>query len=482
MNTRKLFTLGFLVVLLLMAFSALTMAQKTYYLNVTDGDDSYTGANQTNSPPGSGPKRTINGVVLDAASLTAGTTITVNIAAGTYNVDQSGIGGGNDGAGVAITGNFNYVFVVSLFNLNTTVTIPAGLTVNVSTGRSVTWQAAGGTEKLTVSAALNLTKGTFDVSGLNAFNTSGSTVVTRDAGTISGTVTHGSNVSVVYVGSGNKTAGNEVPANIGTGSINIWQTSGTVTFGAALTASTGGIVVTSGSATFSNTVTLSPNDAASDGIVNNSASGVLTFNGAVTFNQRNEATVVDLITNVSSGSIVVNGGLAFVNNSTASNTFGDVTGKTITNAAGGTVTLAGGISRTLGTDGTNDMEYFVGLVNAAGGTVNIGGGGATTINDNIANDGGGKINLNGSVTFSGATLSNNNASSTVALGSNTLTISSAATVVNAGAFTSSGIGTGFVNFTKTSGAAAWNGTGATANIQRDGKISLTFDASAYDRR
>jgi fibronectin-binding autotransporter adhesin len=477
MNTRKLFTFGFLIVLLLMAFTAITMAQKTYYLNVTDGDDSYTGANQTNSPPGSGPKRTINGVVLDAASQTAGTTITVNIAAGTYNVDQSGIGGGNDGAGVAITGNYNYVFVVSLFNANTTVTIPAGLTVNVSTGRSVTWQAAGGTEKLTVSAALNLTKGTFDVSGLSAFNTSSSTVVSRDAGTITGTVTHGSNVSVVYTGSGNKTAGNEVPANIGTGSINVIQTSGTVTFGAAVTASTGGIVLTSGSATFTNAITLTPSTGTSLALINNSASGTLTFNGAVTVNGR--AAQGNFVNNASSGSIVFNGGLAFVNNSSASGSWAAASA-TLLNAAGGTLTLSGGISETISTDpsGPTDYDFTVALTNGAAGTVNVGGGGATTINDNITNDNNGKINLNGSVTFSGAALSNNSGSSTFALGGYTLTVSSAATVTNAGAFTSSGVGTGFVTFTKSSGTANWNGVGSTANIERDGKVALVFDASA----
>ena len=477
MNTRKLFSLGALVVVLLMAFSALTLAQTTYYLNVTDGDDSYTGANAVNSPSGSGPKRTINGVVLDAASLTAGTTVTVNIAAGTYNVDQSGIGGGNDNAGVAITGNFNYVFVVSQFNTLTTVTIPQGLTINVSTGRTVTWQGATSAEKLTVSAALNLTKGTFDVSGLNAFNTSSSTVVTRDAGTVSGTVTHGSNVSVVYVGSGNKTAGNEVPANIGTGSINMWQTSGTVTFPNALTASTGGIVSTTSGATFSGAITLTPALAASSGIVNNSASGVLTFNGAVTVNARSAQS--NFVNNAGGGSIVFNAALAFVNNSSSSLTWAAASA-TLLNATGGTLTLAGGISETIATDPgppSVDYAFTVALTNTAGGTVNVGGTASTTINDNITNNGGGKVNLNGAVTFSGTALSNNNASSVVALGSNTLTVSGAATVTNAGSFTSSGIGTGFVNFTKTSGAAAWNGTGATANIQRDGKVSLTFDAS-----
>jgi hypothetical protein len=468
MNARNLFISLVLLVGLIVLTSPATFAQTTLYLNVTNGDDSYSGVNPINDPPLSGPKRTISGIVSKVATLTAGTTVTVRTAAGEYSVAP-------DNAGVTIGGNYNYIFVDSLFNTLNTVTIPANLTIAVSAGRTVTWKgvATPAVEGVTVNNLI-LTTGVLDVSGLANFTVTGGSTVTRAAGSITGTVTHGDNNLVVFTGTGNKTAGSEVPAYIGTGSITVNQTSGTVTFGSALAATTGGIVLTSGNATFSGALTFTPGGSAGAGIVNNSTSGALVLSGAVTVKARSAQ--ANYINNNSTGTLSVTGALSFVNSS-ASGSTGNATA-TILNNSTGTLNITGGLSQTTTTVSSVDYTFVVDLTNT-GGTVALGGGSGTTVNGNVVNNtAGGHINLAGSVLANG-NVSNAAALAVIALGSNNLTVKSGAaqTVTNTGSITSSGIGTGILIFDG-DGAKTLTGGGSLPNIQRIGKGALGLDASA----
>ena len=114
MNIKNLLKLGFVLILFTTFLGSFASAQ-TKYLNSTDGDDSYTGDNPTNNPLGSGPKRTLEGAF---AAFASGTT--VYMSAGTYNFDQSGIGGGNDANGYTLgTGaNKSMTFIVQTYNSN----------------------------------------------------------------------------------------------------------------------------------------------------------------------------------------------------------------------------------------------------------------------------------------------------------------------------------------------------------------------------
>lgn len=507
MNTSKLFKLGSLLIVLLMAFSVVAQAQQTMYLNVTDGDDSYTGANATNNPAGTGPKRTFNGIVAGVASLTAGSTVTINVAAGTYNINQSGIGGGNDAAGVSITGNYNYVFNINTYNSLTTATIPAGLTVNVSSTRTVTFKANdAGVQDVTVTSVLTLTAGTLDVSQLKAFNVSSGATVTRTEGSVNGAVTYSGNYTVVFNGTTSKTAGTEVPASIGTGTLTVSQASGTVTFPNVLSASTttGGVQLTgAGSAVFNATVTLALSTTTPGApLIQNTAAGSLTFAGGISVSARGTGTPTtnafgNFIVNGSTGSLTISGPLTFTNNTTSTSAaYGDVTAN-IVNSSTGTVNVSGIMTQVKGAFSSSvSYDFIVSASNASTGTLSFGSSaGASTLNGTLANGAAGTVNINGAATVSGAVtndaagkinvnaattfaaaLSNNNAGSSVVLGGNTLTLTAATTHTNAGSITSSGIGTGGVVFSNT-GAITWNGTGAVPNVTNSNTGAVTFAAA-----
>ncbi len=78
---NKLFKLGALLVVLMLFVAFNTFAQlSTVYVDVTNGSNTYTGANATNNPAGTGPKATIGGGLGTVAN--GGTLV---IMAGTYN-------------------------------------------------------------------------------------------------------------------------------------------------------------------------------------------------------------------------------------------------------------------------------------------------------------------------------------------------------------------------------------------------------------
>ena len=69
MFTKNLFKLSALLVVLVLLVAANTFAQlSTVYVDVTNGSDTYSGANATNNPPNAGPKATIGGGLSAVAS------------------------------------------------------------------------------------------------------------------------------------------------------------------------------------------------------------------------------------------------------------------------------------------------------------------------------------------------------------------------------------------------------------------------------
>ncbi|MBI3587387.1 MAG: hypothetical protein HY088_09685, partial [Ignavibacteriales bacterium] len=67
MNTRNIFKLGSLLMLVLMIVSVTAFAQqRTWYVNSAIGSDGYDGQSATVTPPTIGPKKTINRAITEA--------------------------------------------------------------------------------------------------------------------------------------------------------------------------------------------------------------------------------------------------------------------------------------------------------------------------------------------------------------------------------------------------------------------------------
>lgn len=485
MNFKNLLKLGTLTLLVTLVLSSLSYGQTIRYLNSTDGDDSYTGENPTNNPLGTGPKRTLEGAFDAFASGT-----TVYMAAGIYNYNQSGIGGGNDANGYTlptVAGNKSMTFIVQTYNANNVVTLNGGpLVIQSGTGTVKFEAATAGVQSITFSGAgLTLTSGTLDVSGITFNATANPLAITRTEGAVVGTPVYTSTANtVLYNGTTSKTAGGEMPATINT--LTFSQTAAsTITFNNAITFGTtgGGITNTlpSNNAVFNGKVSLTaPAAVVTPTIVNSQATSTWTFAGGIDVNSTVAANgiVIDV---TGAGTINVTGQLTFYQRDITGTNDGNNT-STVQNTAGGTLGLTGGVVEVAtafgaGTNFTAARTSVVNFVNNAGGTANLGGGTSTTFTGTFTTGAAaGLVNIVGPVSVSGVLT--NGAGHTIALGTNTLTLSNVGAHTNTGNVTSTGVGSGELIFNKTTaGAITWNGAGNVPNIKNSGAGGVTLAAA-----
>lgn len=225
--------IGAALVVLMTAFIGVgqVMAQTTYYVDVITGLDTYNGSQMAVGGAPNGPFKTISKAVTEAVD---GDTIV--ILAGDYTAEASQTIAEDLTLQVRTSGgNLNVVFEGF-----TIATAGKTLTLGVET------PASGGTflsEPTPDGDELVLTAGTVNVTGGLTFS-SGSTI-TRTNGTLTGIAPTVTNLNVTYTGAlaGGITAGNELPSNIGTGTLTFAHTAATVTG-----TSTSAAVVTSTSA------------------------------------------------------------------------------------------------------------------------------------------------------------------------------------------------------------------------------------------
>jgi hypothetical protein len=468
--------------------SSFSYGQSTYYLNSTDGDDSYTGANPTNAVFGTGPKRTLEGAF---AAFPDGAT--VYMAAGNYNYDQSGIGGGNDANGYtlpSVAANKSMTFIVQTYNSNNVASLNGGpLTIQNGTG-TITFKAeTAGTQSISFDGnTITLTSGKLDVTGITFAATATLGAINRVDGALVGAPTYANNsIVLTYTNTGDISAGGEVPGTLGT--LNLNGTAGKkVTFSNPIVFNTnsGGIFNTTGEdAVFNGLVTLKANATnATPRIFNNVNAADWTFAGGVLvqMTQNDAGANTGTITNNGTGSVVVTGALTFEQRDVAGVTNASYTA-IVENLAAGKVNLTGGVIEntfTVPSSGTNytsaaGTKYtpVVSYNNAAAGQVEIGGGVSTTFTGTFTTGAAaGKVTLKGPVTVVGALT--NGAGHTIALGSSDLTLKAGLT--NGGTFSSAGVGSGWLVFT----VATTDATGGTfSNIKSTatGAVSLTTSAT-----
>ncbi len=432
MNFKKLFLM--LTFFVLMGTTA--FAQTTWYVNNTTGDD-LVGVGTAVSP-----YKTIN----KAIAVSSANDI-ISIASDTY-------GEGN----VAITKALT--FVATTYNSLSTVTITNGITINTTNSTDVVAFGVTG-QKFNLGStatALKLTKGNLQITSANVIIAGGGTI-TRTAGTLDNTPTV-TNANVLYDGTVDISAGAEMPANIGSGSLTVNITAGkTATFANAIT-TTGGVTITTGNATFSsnltlgasnltntpagNTVQVAGNITFTSGIIANANTGSVTVSGSVTWTLAANM-AGNAVDNTGNGTVSLNGAVSFVHDGV---TAADYTGL-INNAGTGTVTFLQGVSvtsatiaavvytpRISATNASTGLLKFLAsatiydLTNNAG-TITLTGG---TVNNTVANNTAlGTLDIQANTTFAGATIGNGNATAVIKLTSNTLTLTNgAAAVTNTG--------------------------------------------------
>ncbi len=472
-----------------LVFTASTSLATTWYVNSTNGDDlNYNGLAATASGLNVGPFQTIAHAISSAVD---GDTIMV--ATGTY-------GEANVNVAKSLT------FISYQGPSGTAATITNGITINGS-GKTVNLGLSGsmGFNLGSTANALKLTAGTLNILSANVTIASGGTI-TRTNGTVNASPTV-TNVNVTYgAATGSLTAGPEMPANLGSGSLTVGNTGNSVTFTSAIT-TTGGITVSSGGATFSGNLTLTAANLTNSGTgtvtvggnvsmlgnagttavgnIVNSNTGTLNLNGTVTFDQTQNAFSNGFVQNTSTGTINAGGSVTWMVYGTnfSSNVIDN------SNAGAGTISFTGGVVfQKASTGGTNSTGLInnngtgtvtvsslsevsatisgtsytpvISVTNASSGTVNIGG----TVNGAVTNDNAGTVALNSSSTFSGG-VSNNNAGSIIKLGAYTLTLSGGPTVANAGHIISSTAGQiGSGTLAITTSAATINGGGELPNL------------------
>lgn len=481
MNLKQLF----LMLTLLVALGTTMFAQNTIYVDVTNGSDTYTGANATNNPAGTGPKATFAAGVAALANVANGGTIIIK--AGTYAeaLDFT------TGLPANVT---SYTIQLTQLNANNDVAFTGGASVINKTGLTVTITQSVGTEKITqTSTTLNMTLGTINLGTSAAWVLpTGTTINLAGASGFSNAApSKTTNISLNYTGGSTITAGQESNyGSFGTGTITVAKTAGTgVTFPNAITA-VGGITITSGNATFDGAVTVS---AGATDVVNN-GTGTLTFNGAVTLGPLVTGAALDAniasIENTSSGSIVNNSTTTFsVPTTLAAAAFAQGAGTdAILNSGTGSLLLNGAVTLNAPNNTTgNDYSFFAentstgtltigtvstpssgaanfeGTLNLAGaataGTINVSGG---TYANTVTVLAGHTLNVNGATTVGGVFTN----AGTTALGANALTLSgNVAHVTVGGTVTATAPGGIFV--TSTGAGISFNG-GTLGNLTNNG--------------
>ena len=528
MNTKTLLKLSALLFVVLFAtVSAFAQGLSTVYVNVTDGSDTYTGANSTNSPAGTGPVATIN----KGLSLLADNGKLV-ISAGTYL-------GGNGASGNVDINTTTYSRLVtgltiesSAFGGNNTVSLSAGQFIYNVSGGTLTFGATAGTETFSITTAGLVVGSTTNNSNIAISNTNFVTLASGSFIQMYGTSAFtsaapkkGTNLNLWYVGSGSPTAGPESNyGTYGTGSIQVNKSSGTVTFpnamtftgwatatadnadnaiqilsgnavfggaitiGAAgsssVTPTTGDIIVAGTSnATFNGPVTVlilgqTAQLAGDVGNIENQGSGNVTFAAAVQWNlQYNDATAAinfasgvgtDLIRNYVGGAIAFNAGVTLNAGTATSGATATVLSVFANNVGAGTLTLGTVTAAEAVPVSSSSVKKVVNLsvVNASTGTVNVAGAIRGALTNSAAASG--TVNVTGATTVSGVLT--NGATKTIALGAYTLTLNTAgANLTNGGTITAS---TGGVAVTHTSGTASFDG-GTLSNVTISGSGGTT---------
>jgi len=518
MNLYNLFKkVGFLLLLVtLFTFTANAQGLSTVYVDVTNGLVSNTGANPDNSVAGLGPKATINGGL--SALANNGTLV---IFAGTYNGGNAA--GGNVNIATGTYGNLvaggSITIEVRKLGGDNNVLLSAGtFTYNVD-GGTLNIATTNGTEFFTLNAG-GLTLGSGTNSTMNIPNatffriSSGQTITLHGTSNFSNQAPQkGTNISLSYLGGGNVTAGPESNyASYGTGTITVNKTAGTkVAFPNAIT-SVGGIVITSGDASFSNSVDVGTSD------ITNNGTGTLTFDGSLGLSVSDGTADGNLgsLENTSTGTITANGAVTWTGGALAANrTFASGANTyVVDNQSTGTVNLSGAVNL-VASDANGNSSFTFTATNGAAGTLTIGsvtanasstngntgnlvlitGAAAGTVNltggnyrGTINNAAGHTINVNGALTVgtdltNAGTVTANAAvsvagkltnGSNIALGANNLTLTgNFAHVTNGGTITAT---TGGVVVTA-SGANSFNG-GTLSNVTINGAGTTTFQTNA----
>jgi len=317
MNTgnvlQKIWALSLVVLLAGFIGIGQVIAQSTYYVDAGAGNDAFNGSQMTVGAFPAGPFATITAAVTAASD---GDTIVVK--AGTY---------------------------AAALNIGKTVTIsalPSGANVNVNlgdlstttAGKTLTLAGAGTFVSGGGATALVLTNGSL-VNNTTLSIPTGSTV-TRALGSLTGTApSYGANINVIYNGAltSAMTAGNELPASLGTGKLTLSHTGDLLTIPNSTTVNDLQ-KTTAGNVTFSqNLITTGggATDVDVDGAGTFTVSGTATIAGGID---------VDAAVTFSWGATSI-AGAAFDNNGGAL-TFAsfNATDQTVTNTAG-TTTVTG---------------------------------------------------------------------------------------------------------------------------------------------
>lgn len=316
--------------LFVVAFTANTFAA-TWYVSATNGrDDIFPGTTQAQ------PYQTI----YKALSASSDGDVIV-IFTDTYN-ESNNIPNNSaipSTTPLNITKAVTFQILQTPSTVGTAVLIPGGIVISSTTStKTVTFQSGIFNYNLGTGNALNLVAGTLDNSAATILIGSGATVA-RSAGSITTAPTFGDNTSVTYSGTSDYSAGPELPANLGTGTLSIGLTGKTLTIGASITFSgnPGHITLTSGNANLTGTVTFSGAVLAGS-TINNSGAGVLTFANAILYTP--SVAQSSVITNSAAGTLVLNGGVSY-------NTYATVglnnTGTGLVNL-GANVTFAGAVN------------------------------------------------------------------------------------------------------------------------------------------
>jgi len=424
---KKLFlTLVVAMVVFLIPLSATFAA--TYYVDATNGNDSYDGSSQTDEGGGVGPFQTIGVAVTAAADGDV-----INIAAAN-----------TPGYVESVTIGKSLTLVGYQLDANTEVKITGLLTIN-GAGKTVSIGESGSATIL-LDGSVALTAGSLTIDGANVSMTSGNTI-TRTAGTIdeAPTIQAPGALSVTYDGAADITAGYELPADLKAGTLtNAITAAKTLTIGRSV-AVNNFVQNNAGSTTING-------DLSSDGTVAVSGTGTLTVNGDVTtdgnFTTAGTSKVAvtgtitldtDIVLNHSStgtfdvgavvGSVSIAGGNLVVidNQNTGDLTIGTVSltpvmlnngsdesvVATIKNTSTGDLVISGAITGNLALDSdTNDddeLRIYLDADDASGGTVTLGS--ANSI-DNLVNDG--TLTINGDLTLTNkSNVSHDNHSSTI---------------------------------------------------------------------
>jgi hypothetical protein len=236
MNLKTLVKLSLSVMFVIAMLSGVSFAQlSTVYVDVTNGSNTYTGANATNLPAGSGPKATLKEGLKAVAN--GGKIV---LLAGTYNgVDELG---GDIDINSTTYANITSALTIELrqLNSNNEVKFTAGNFIfNVAGGTLTITSTTSGTEFINLAAG-NVTLTAGNVSIANAANfklqTSATINIVGGAAFTNAAPTKGTNVTLNYTGGSSITAGPESNyGDYGTGTITVAKTAGTsITFPNAL--------------------------------------------------------------------------------------------------------------------------------------------------------------------------------------------------------------------------------------------------------